>query len=61
MTKPNNTTKTTTDEKIAAIASLYLGVHTLEEQRSDELDFHDLSVGSIRAALAAAFEAGRNA
>ena len=48
------------DDKIEAIASLYLGVNTLDEQGRDGLDFHDLSVGSIRAALAAAYEAGRN-
>lgn len=47
------------DAVIRATASLYLGVHTLEEQRSDELDFHDLSVGSIRAALAHAYTQGR--
>ena len=41
------------------IAKQYLGVETLESRNSDRLDFHDLSVRSIEAALKAAFEAGR--
>ena len=45
--------------KAADIAQRILGIETLEEQRSDSLDFHDLSVVSIEKALVAAFEAGK--
>jgi len=48
-------------EKLTAIAREYLGVETLETRRSDSLDFHEVSVWSLEAALAAAFEAGRQA
>lgn len=45
--------------KLECIAREHLGIETLATRNSDRLDFHDLSVGSIKAALAAAFEAGR--
>jgi hypothetical protein len=57
-------TTTTTDAKdqqIAEIAARVLGIATLATQNSDRLDFHDLSVSSIRKALEAAYEAGRRA
>ena len=44
---------------VGRIARDVLGVPTLEARNSDSLDFHDLGVWSIRAALEAAFEAGR--
>lgn len=34
-------------------------LETLETRNSDALDFHDTAVWAIRAALEAAFEAGR--
>jgi len=34
------------------------GIETLEVRHSDELDFHDLDVSSIRRMLIAAYEAG---
>lgn len=34
-------------------------IETLETQNSDRLDFHDLAVSAIRAALEDAYEAGR--
>ncbi len=34
-------------------------IETLETQNSDRLDFHDVAVWAIRAALEEAFEAGR--
>ena len=40
------------------IARKYLGISTLETRKSDTQDFHDLAVWSIKAALAAAYEAG---
>jgi hypothetical protein len=36
-------------------------IETLETQNSDRLDFHDVAVWAIRAALEAAYEAGRAA
>jgi len=49
------------DAKILEIAMFHFHVGTLETQNSDRLDFHDVAVWSIRAALAEAFEAGRRA
>lgn len=45
-------------EILAQIAKYHLGIHTLEDQHHDAVDFHDLAVWNIRAALEAAFEAG---
>jgi len=36
-----------------------LQIETLETRNSDRLDFHDLAVWEVKAALEAAFEAGR--
>ncbi|MBX3377505.1 MAG: hypothetical protein KF678_10945 [Phycisphaeraceae bacterium] len=38
-----------------------LGLETLADRGRDALDFHDLSVESIREAIALAFDAGWNA
>ena len=46
---------------LTAIAHEHLGVTTLEARRSDALDFHDLAVWQIQAALAAAYRAGAGA
>ena len=43
------------------IAQTILGLETLDTRNSDRLDFHDLAVWNITAALQAAFEAGRQA
>lgn len=43
---------------IADIAKQHLGLSTLETRRSDSLDFHDLAVWQLRAALEAAYRAG---
>lgn len=40
------------------IAANHLGIKTLEIRNSDSLDFHDLSVWALKAALEAAFDAG---
>ena len=50
--------KTKTLERIAREQ---LDLETLEQRKSDHLDFHDLAVWQIRAALDAAYEAGRQA
>lgn len=40
------------------IAKLKLRIPTLETRNSDRLDFHEVSVTSVREALEAAFNAG---
>lgn len=46
------------DRTLAEIAEQHLGIETLEEQHSDSLDFHEVAVWDVRAALAAAYAAG---
>lgn len=41
------------------IAHRHLGLETLETRNSDSLDFSDQAVWSLKAALEAAYEAGR--
>lgn len=43
---------------IAKVAREELGVETLETRNSDRLDFHDVSVASLKAALTRVFHAG---
>lgn len=45
------------DILFAAIARGYLGIPTLETRRSDSLDFHDVAVWQLKAALQAAYDA----
>ena len=49
------------NDLLASIASTHLGLADLETRNSDGLDFHDLHVGAVRAALEAAFLAGQQA
>ena len=49
------------DEHIGQIAKKHLRIETLETRNSDSLDFHDTAVWALRAALEAAYEAGRKA
>ena len=44
---------------LSAIASNHLQIETLETRNSDRLDFHDVAVWSIKAALIEAFELGQ--
>ncbi len=46
------------DTLMTRIAQKHLGIEALETRRSDSLDFHDLAVWNIKAALEAAFKAG---
>jgi hypothetical protein len=46
---------------INQIAKTHLDLDTLEERKMDSLDFHELAVWQIKAALIAAYEAGRQA
>ena len=50
--------KPTVDELLAAIAKETLHIDTLETRKSDSLDFHDVAVWSVKAALEAAYRAG---
>jgi len=43
---------------LAGIALEHLSIATLETQKSDSLDFHDVAVWQLEAALNAAFDAG---
>ncbi|WP_318828382.1 DUF6900 domain-containing protein [Burkholderia cepacia] len=51
-------TKKEFEKLLTAIAREHLLIDTLETRHRDRLDFHDCSVGSIRSALIAAFDAG---
>jgi hypothetical protein len=51
----------TQEQVLAEIAATILGIETLETRNSDSKDFHEVSVWSLHDALAAAYEAGRNA
>ncbi|WP_247309313.1 DUF6900 domain-containing protein [Ralstonia pseudosolanacearum] len=44
--------------RLASIAAAHLGIEILETRKSDRLDFHEVSLWSVRRALEAAFEAG---
>jgi hypothetical protein len=48
-----------TARTIQEIARRVLAIESLETQRSDALDFHDIAVWKLREALEAAYEAGR--
>jgi hypothetical protein len=63
MTSRKNNAKNASQKEAAiqAIATSILHLETLEERRRDSLDFHELSIWSIRDALDAAYEAGRKA
>lgn len=45
--------------KIEDIAREHLGIYCLETRRSDSLDFYDVPVWGLKAALEAAYNAGR--
>ena len=46
------------DMVLEDIAKEHLRVPTLETRKSDSLDFHDVAVWQLRAALDAAYQAG---
>jgi hypothetical protein len=49
------------EKTLAAIAAKILNLETLDTRNSDHLDFHQLAVWQIKAALEAAFAAGQKA
>ena len=54
----SKTNQTAPAELLADIAEKHLFIETLEERKSDSLDFHEVSVWGIQAALEAAYAAG---
>jgi hypothetical protein len=56
----NEQPNTALDDLFLAIAMRHFpSVETLNTRHSDELDFHDVAIGAIRDAIAAAYAAGR--
>ncbi len=49
------------EQLLEQITKQHLLIDTLETQSSDRLDFHDVSVWGVKAALEAAYEAGLKA
>lgn len=49
---------TTRERTLEEIAQRVLDMPTLDTRRSDDLDFHDLAVWSIKEALERAYDAG---
>lgn len=47
------------ENAITQIAKDILGVETLEPRYSDDLDFYDIGIGSLKKALTAAYETGK--
>jgi len=59
MTQATKPTPTAPEALILEIAAKHFFIETLETRNSDRLDFHDVAVWAMRAALEAAYEAGR--
>ena len=58
----NDMTNKTIQETITEIAVASIdGIETLEDRNSDSLDFHEVSVWELRAALRNAYNAGKRA
>jgi hypothetical protein len=55
----NETTLSQKDKTLAQIANSELYIRTLQTSNSDSLDFHELAVWNIKAALEAAYKAGQ--
>ena len=54
----SKTNQTAPADLLAGIAQKHLFIETLKERESDSLDFHEVSVWGIQAALEAAYDAG---
>ena len=59
MTQTTKTNPAAPEALILDIATRHFFIETLETQNSDRLDFHDVAVWAMRAALSEAYEAGR--
>ena len=51
--------KTNRKNELESIAKEFMGIETLTARRSDSLDFHEVSVWSLKAALEEAYRAGQ--
>ncbi len=51
-------TQTTINAELTELAKQHLGLQTLEYRRNGNLDYHELGVCNIKAALEAAYRAG---
>ncbi|MCB6180127.1 hypothetical protein LHP98_18580 [Rhodobacter sp. Har01] len=58
MTSTPKTTSTAPEALMLDIAKRHFFVKTLDARNSDGLDFHDVAIWSIRAALVEAYAAG---
>jgi len=61
VTKISQMTDADIDAKLEAIAVKRFNIETLETRNNDSDDFHDIAVWNMKAALAAAFQAGVDA
>jgi hypothetical protein len=59
MTQATKPTPAAPETLILEIATRHFFVETLDTRNSDQLDFHDVAVWAMRAALEDAYEAGR--
>ena len=55
----NQTTLSKKNQTLTQIANSELYLSTLDTRNSDSLDFHELAVWNIKAALEAAYKAGQ--
>ena len=51
----------TLEERLTKIAREHLDIQTLQTRKMDGLDFHEVAVWELRAALEAAYRAGQTA
>lgn len=61
MNNTNQPAASSQEETIRTIAKELLGLDTIETRKSDRLDFSDQAVWQLRAALEAAYNAGKAA
>ena len=59
MTQATETKPAAPEALILDIATTHFFIETLETRNRDRLDFHDVAVWAMRAAVEAAYEAGR--
>ena len=59
-TATESTLNAVPDAILASIASQFFGTETLATRNSDALDFYDIAVWNLKAALEAAYREGRH-
>lgn len=55
----SETKKNTAAEAVQSIATEEMGIETLDTRNMDSLDFHDVSVATLKAALLKAYRSGQ--